>query len=288
MSVYPKDYDERVLEDIKNNIGLETPVKSGILRRLVTNKLSVNKIHPNPVDEFCDPKIGPNFGIVGNYVDKFLNNPAFGDPLIVHRIATGEYMILNGHHRWLAAIRAGKKTVPVQLVDVVSEEQICKTIGKSKNKMCVSFDFDEVILTDGEAVPYDKKISWPFSNLYKKYIRKKAPVLINELRAMGFDVWIYTGELHSVEYIKLLLSLHNTKVDGIINGLAKRKNRIKLQDIFAKKYEISVHVDNDRLICVDTATKDYEINEIEYNPKSWASDVMICLKGMDIIKKVNQ
>ncbi len=38
---------------------------------IVLISASVNKIHPNPKDEFSDPKIGPNFSIVSDYVNKF-------------------------------------------------------------------------------------------------------------------------------------------------------------------------------------------------------------------------
>ena len=283
MSLYPQDYEEKVLDDIKNNVGIYTPVHSSILRRIVTRKVPIGMIHPNPIDEFSDSKIGPNFGIVGDYVHRYVNDSDFNEPLIVERLSNGEYMLLNGHHRWLAANRLGKKSMPVQLVDVVTEESIYEAIRNSKNNMCVSFDLDEVLLTDGAEVPLDKEIGWPLNKIYKKYLRKNASVLINDLRSMGFDVWIYTGEFYSVEYIKLLLSLHNTKVDGIINGMAKRKNSKAIQEIFAKNYKLSVHIDNDSVICVDTQAKDYEIKELKNNPVSWASDVMIGLKSMDKI-----
>lgn len=288
MSMFPKDYEEKVLEDIKNNVGIYTPISSSLARRLVTKRVALRKIHPNPVDEFCDPKIGPNFEIVGNYVRQYKEDKYFDDPLIIERLATGEYMLLNGHHRWLAASRLGMESLPVKLVDVVTEEHIHQAINKSNNRMCVSFDLDEVLLTDGNTVPYDKELGWPFCKFYDKYIRKNAAILINELRDMGFDVWIYTGEFYSEEYIKVLFGLHNTKVDGIINGLAKRKNSKKLQEVFSKNYLISVHIDNDSLICVDTETKEYEIIDIKYNPVSWASDVMLCLKSIEKIAKLEE
>ena len=289
MSAYPEDYQKKVLEDIEKNIGLESSVNSSLLRRMVTKKVSINKIHPNPKDEFSDPKIGPNFSIVSDYVNKISmaqnrGEAVFKEPLIVERIATGGYMLLNGHHRWLAAMRVGIKRVPVQLVNVIQDDVIINALKGSKNKLCASFDFDEVMITDGQDVKADRKLIWPFNRIYKKTFRKNIPILINELRDMGFDVWIYTGDFHSMEYINMLLKLHNTKVDGIVNGLTKKTSGKKLQEIFAGNYNLSVHIDNDSVICVDTVSKEYEMKDVESDSDSWASDIMLNLKEMDKIK----
>lgn len=291
MPAYPEDYTKRVLMDLDNNGGLYSPVKAGVLERIITKKVSVDKIHPNPADEFSDPKIGPSFEIIGNYEKRFvitrnIKKDEFDDPLMVEKLANGEYMLLNGHHRWFAAIRTGIKYAPVQLVNVISEDNIYETIKNTNSRMCVSFDFDEVLLTDGNIVPYDKKLIWPFSKLYKKSLRNNVGVLVNELRAMGVDVWIYSGEFYSEEYIKLLFTLHGSKVDGIINGLSKMKTRKKIQKAFADKYELSLHIDNESIMCVETGTKEYEVIDLKSDAKSWASEVMLHLKEVEMIKKI--
>lgn len=291
MPVYPEDYTKRVLDDLENNGGLYSPVKASVIERIITRKVPVDKIHPNPADEFSDPKIGPSFEIIGNYEKRFvitknIKKDEYDDPLMVEKLANGEYMLLNGHHRWFAAIRTGIKYAPVQLVNVTLEDNIYETIKNSNSRMCVSFDLDEVLLTDGSVVPTDKKLIWPFSKLYKKFLRSNVGVLVNELRAMGFDVWIYSGEFYSEEYIKLLFTLNGAKVDGIINGLSKLKTRKKIQKAFADKYELSLHIDNDSIMCVNTSTKEYEVIDLKSDAKSWASDVMLNLKEIEMIKKI--
>lgn len=86
---------------------------------LLTHKASCNKLHPNPTDEFCMPKIGPSYRIISGYEKKFreaINNgespeKGWGDPIIVEKMYPDGYMILNGHHRWAAATRLGLKKV---------------------------------------------------------------------------------------------------------------------------------------------------------------------------------
>lgn len=291
MSVYPEDYKKIVLEDLNNNVGLYIPVKASVIERLITREIQIEKIHPNPEDEFSDENIGPNFEIIGNYERDireaiFKNEDIFKEPLSVNKIAGGDYMLLNGHHRWMAAIRTGVKKVPVQLTNVVSEDSISEFLKNTNGKMCVSFDLDEVLLTDGSKLACDKRLMWPFSKLYQKTLRKNSGLLVNELRDMGCDVWVYTGEFYSEEYIKLLFRLHGAKVDGVINGLSKAKSRKNIQKLFSDKYDISVHIDNESVMCVNTKTKDYEVEDIGEDEISWASEIMLHLKKMEMIKKL--
>ena len=102
------EYQKRVLDEIKNYAGLSHPVKASMLERLCKKKVSIKKLHPNPEDEFSMVKIGPNYGIVGNYESEFRNAINHGmnpmeEPLVVEKMSTGGYLILNGHHRWMAA-----------------------------------------------------------------------------------------------------------------------------------------------------------------------------------------
>lgn len=290
--MYPEEYERLVINDLKDNIGLRYPVKVGILERILTRKVSPSKLHPNPEDEFSNPAIGPNYEIVGGYVKSIKTALSRGqkpmeEPLIIEKISTGGYMLLNGHHRWMAALRIGLKRAPVQLVNVTNYDEILHKISKSNREMCVSFDFDEVLITDGSVVPKDRKINYPLNKLYKNTLRKNAPILIKELRQMGFDVWVYTGNYHSEEYIKLLMRLHGTNIDGVINGLSKSKSRKNLQEAFANKYKYSLHVDNEGITCVNTSTKDYEVLELEADVSNWASEAMIKIKCIEMLKNLN-
>ena len=65
------EYQKLVLDDVKTYAGICRPVKSSIPARIFIRKLPVNKLHPNPEDEFCDPKIGPSYPIVTNYIQEF-------------------------------------------------------------------------------------------------------------------------------------------------------------------------------------------------------------------------
>ena len=117
--------------------------------------------------------------------------------------------------------------------------------------------------------------------IYKKNIRENASLLIEEFHRLGYDVWIYTGNYHSVEYINGLMKIHKAKADGIVNGLGGKKGNSHIKEAFVKKYKYSIHVDNDMVLCVNTVTKDYESIDIDTNGADWSAEVI------NIIRKLN-
>lgn len=287
MAAVTAEYQKLVLDDINEYAGINHSVKASILERLWVRDLSPKKMHPNPEDEFCDASIGPNYEIVGQYVREYKYpelDKITDEPLIVEKMSTGGYMILNGHHRWLAAHRVGKKELHVKLVNATPLDEIYTIIKNSGNAMCVSIDLDEVLLTDGKNKPLDKKLKFPFNRIYKLSLRKMAPDLIKDLKKIGFDVWVYTGQYYSTEYINGLMSLHGVKVDGIVNGLDGKRSNAKIKEAFTQKYKYSLHIDDNMLICVDTSDKSYESLDINADEAGWASEVMKRLHDLQAIK----
>lgn len=281
------EYKTLVIEDVETFDGLAKPVRASLFERLFTKKMNINKLHPNPGDEFSVESIGPNNSIVSDYVDKMLraqnlNMPVMEEPIIVEKMSTGGYMILNGHHRWMAANKVGIKKVPVQIVNVAPDSEIFAKIKNSNNNMCVSIDLDEVLLADRNSYPKDDKPSYLSKKLFPKILRHNSGALINELRNQGFDVWIYTFNFHSSEYIGMLLKNQHTKVDGIVNALSKRKSKDGLRNAFINKYKYSLHVDNNGIICVNNEIKDFESIDIETTQNTWAADIMKGIKQLKL------
>lgn len=282
MPVYPKEYRYLVLDDIKSYEKLNHPLKAGVLERAFIKTVSPTKLHPNPKDEFSIPSVGPNYEIVSNYEKLYRQLIGFGqepfgphdEPIIAEKMSTGGYMILNGHHRWLAARRLHLSKVPIRIVNVTGSEEVLAAVNRSEKEMCASFDLDEVLLTDGSVYPEHRELNFPFDRIYRKTLRKNAAILINELRRMGFDVWVYTGEYYSALYVNTLFRLNGTRVDGIINGMHRRSTKKDFREAFSNKYRVSLHIDNNNVLCVKTKTKSYESYAIDSADQDWASEVV--------------
>lgn len=279
------EYQRLVLDDLKNYEKLYRPVKTGLVKRIIVRKLPLSQLHPNPQDEFCDTSIGPNYSIVADYEKQFrtlihMNQDPVGlfEPIMVEKMSTGGYMILNGHHRWMAAKRIGLKKITVQIVNVSTDDEIISAVNSSERNMCVSFDLDEILLTDGSVYPAHKELSFPLNKLYPKTLRRNAGVLINELREMGFDVWVYSGEYLPETYIRSLFRIHGTGIDGVINSMRRKDSKSRVREAFTNKYRISLHADNNGVTCVKTKTRDYEIYDIDSENEDWASEILQRLK----------
>ena len=266
MASVSKDYKEYVLDDLENYTTLSTPRKATLLERLLIRKVPIEKLHPNPEDEFADPNIGPNNNIVGEYSNQIAFSNGYNtiskiEPIVVEKLSTGGYIILNGHHRWLAARKMNVKKVPVQIVNMTHEEDILTRISKLNNKMFVSFDLDEVLICNDGRYPTEQ-LSGPLEKIFPWKIRKDTGLLIRTLHKMGFDVWVYTGNYYTPQYIRMTFLMHGAKIDGVVSGMNLLQSGPTIRNAFRKKYKTIVHIDSELLVWVNRETNSYDSFEL--------------------------
>ena len=271
---------EEFREEMKKELAYYTsfihPVRTLYLERALRWKTRIKKLHPNPEDEFVNPEIGPNPEIVKKYQNIVIDcnkmgvKPRFG-LLIVEKLSTGDFMILNGHHRWYAAKSLNAKKISIQIVNTVHENDILSRLKNLSSSMCVSFDLDEVLVCADGSGEVDV-LRPPLNRLYPLAIRKDTGLMISELRRIGLDVWVYTGNYYDTEYIQKTLKAHKCKADGIINGMNLARGNQKVANAFRKKYRYIVHVDTERILWVNTETKEYDTLEIPQDG-NWADHV---------------
>lgn len=119
---YRDKIQDIIMEEIAGYSEGREVVKAGILEILSLRYLPPEQMHPNPEDEFCDPDVGPSEQIVEEYVLKAQKNlmagvDSFDEPIMVAKMNDGGYMIINGHHRWAAAIKTELKRVRVVIAN---------------------------------------------------------------------------------------------------------------------------------------------------------------------------
>ena len=111
-----------VKEDLAAYEGRREVVRANLIERLVVRRLSPEDMHANPDDEFSDPAIGPSDRIINEYMQEIPqlymgNDPIFQSPIVVYKMAQDGYLILNGHHRWAAAIKYGLSKVRATIMN---------------------------------------------------------------------------------------------------------------------------------------------------------------------------
>ena len=120
MSYDPVDIHKVIQDDLKKMEGKLTPVKVSGFTRSFTHYASPHELHVNPDDEFSMPSIGPSESIISNYSSIARTYAAhrsriYPEPIIVYKLSSDGYMMLNGHHRWAGALIAGVNKVYISI-----------------------------------------------------------------------------------------------------------------------------------------------------------------------------
>ena len=277
-------------EEIDRVKGVYYPVRAGFLRRIACKKAGVRSLHPNPEDEFCVPEIGPSYAIIGRYQRQYADQrdqmpgprheseSTIREPIIVQKARPDGYMILNGHHRWAAAIRAGFSTVKIKIVNLTQKADIHKMLETSRSDKRVSLDLDEVVFCTEQDAFAEKPLRFPLNRVYKERVRKGIPALLHSFQERDYDIWVYTAEYVSMEYIRYFFKHWNVRLTGIVTGTARKGDRTaalrELGKIIGAKYRSTIHIDNDLLIRSFSDTKEAEEYVLSGNPETWAQEIM--------------
>lgn len=283
MSTWPSDYKEKVIDDIEKNGANRKLVKANFIERWTIRHCAPENLHPNPEDEFSVESIGPNMEIVSDYVNevKFLLShppmPVFKEPMIVQKLEKDGYMLLNGHHRWFAALRMSAPKVHIHIVNMINENDVKRMISETSNNKLVTFDFDEVLITADEDNQAPLVLDF-FKEKYNLRLRNGAPEVIKDFQNKGYDVCVYTSGYYDEEDFKNFFSMYELEVAITVNGLNEKRGKssghaTNLKDLLKNNYNHIVHVDNETVYDVDHVTHDYEMYELN-SDLSWSAAVV--------------
>lgn len=291
MSAGKTDFDKFLANELKKYQGILVPVKASMSERMLVKKIDPAKLHPNPDDEFCDPSIGPNYGIISDYMKmiaqyRSLKPNSWDEPIIVEKVHPDGYIILNGHHRWAAAIRTGFKPVPVQIVNLTQETDIEEMIRNSNHDRRATLDLDEVVFCENESEPTEKPLPFPHSRQYKERIRKGIPALLHYLSVRGYDIWVYTKQYYSIDYIQRYFKKYSVKVDGVITGTARKSKNtaaatLRTRKLFSSQYKETLHIDRDMVLRTRRNSREFDEYTVDAGPEEWSLAVMKIIKKLD-------
>ncbi len=285
------EFDEFVQNEIENQKGIYVPVQVSPLMRLLVNRINIKKIHPNPDDEFCFPDVGPSYRIISEYEKQFRDSmskgePPITEPLVVSKVSPDGYMLVNGHHRWAAALKLGFTTVPVKVINMTTDEDIKRMIESSGHDRRVTVDLDEVVFRESSYPYLEKALGFPHNMKFKQRMRLGIPALFHHLNAKGYDIWVYSANFYSIDDIRKYFKYYSVNVDGIITGTAKKKKDGSyagkdMDKLIANKYGATVHLDNDLLLVTRGKTKEFDEITIEDQGEKWSSLVMDAIDSIE-------
>ncbi len=285
------EFEQKIADDIKHQTGALIPVKASLLERLLVRKAPCDKLHPNAEDEFTFDTVGPSYKIIGEYEEKFRtairrNMEPFDDPLIVEKLRPSGYLLINGHHRWAAAMRVGIKKVPIQIVNLAQDSDIDKILENSKHDKRVTLDLDEVIFREKGDKWVENVPTLKFMKFDKK-IKYGIPALFYYLSKNGYDIWVYSANYYSIDDIQRFFRHYDAHVDGIITGTTKNnkdysERAARIQKKIEDKYKVTIHIDNDMLVATGDVGAKFKKFDLDAAPDEWAR------KAIEIIGEIGK
>ena len=161
---------------------------------------------------------------------------------------------------------------------------------ESTRRMRVSFDLDEVLFVSPETHKTEPELPFPLRNIYRERLRQGAPELIWELQIQGYEVWIYTSSFRSERYIRGLFRCYGVRLDGIVNGNrhlkeVQRDNKTVLPQKLPNRYRISLHIDDEEVICSAAGQYGFRAYQLNSQDDNWKEKI---IEQADRIRKIEQ
>ena len=146
-------------------------------------------------------------------------------------------------------------------------------------KMRVSFDLDEVLFVSPETHKTEPPLRFPLNRIYRERLRLGTPDLINELQRLGYEVWVYTSSFRTEQYIRSLFRLYGVHFDGIVNGTrhlkeVQRNQTTILPQKMPNRYRISLHVDDEMVICSLGSQYGFRTYHLDAQDDDWKEKII--------------
>ena len=283
---------EFVEKDLEKQKGVSIPVHASLLERILVRTAPVSKLHPNANDEFSMPQVGPSYRIISEYETKFrqamrIDGRPIEEPLMVEKLRPSGYLLLNGHHRWAAAMRCGIKKVPIKIINCATESDIKTILEKSQHDKRIAIDLDEVVFKPNDYKYLEKKaFTFPLSLRFKKRLKFGIPALFYYLVTHGYDIWVLASDFYSIDDVKRFFKAYSVHVDGIITGTSKRaQNRSesdeRMREMINNKYRVTLHIDDNAIMETHGKTKEFNEYAIDASPEEWAKKAIAIIEEIE-------
>ena len=149
----------------------------------------------------------------------------------------------------------------------------------AEQAMRVSFDLDEVLFVSPQTHKTEPALKFPFSLFFRERLRLGTRDVIRELQRLGYEVWVYTSSFRSEQYIRRLFRLYGIRFDGIVNGTrhlkeVQRDNPTVLPQKLPNRYRISLHIDDEEVICSMGPQYGFKTYQLNAQDDDWKEKII--------------
>ena len=133
-----------------------------------------------------------------------------------------------------------------------------------------------------------RRFPFPLRNLFRERLRLGTPEVINRLQALGYEVWVYTSSFRTEAYIRRLFRCYGVRFDGIVNGTrhlkeVQRNNQETLPQKLPNRYRISLHIDDEEIICSSAGQFGFRAYQLNAQDDNWGEKI---IEQADRIRKL--
>lgn len=156
--------------------------------------------------------------------------------------------------------------------------------------MRVSFDLDEVLFVNPATHKTEPPLAFPLSRIYTERLRLGTPGLIKKLQKLGYEVWVYTSSYRTEKFIRRLFRHYGVRFDGIINAQrhlreVQRDQKTILPQKMPTHYRISLHVDDETVICSLGRQYGFRTYQLDAQDDDWAKKI---IERAEVIKELEK
>lgn len=154
-------------------------------------------------------------------------------------------------------------------------------------KWRISFDLDDTLICYHQGALYEPRLSFLRRLfLHEEPLRFGARGLLRQLRARGWECWIYTTSYRSPLGVRWWLLMHGIRVAGVINqNVHDRYLRRSPHDYPPSKnpraFGIHLHVDDSEGVWLEGKQYGFRVVVLSPHDEDWTSKVMKAVAEMD-------
>ena len=146
--------------------------------------------------------------------------------------------------------------------------------------MRISFDLDDTLFVAEEnGFTLEPPLKFPWNIIYQERLRAGTTGLMQRLRELGCEVWVYTTSFRSPFYIRSLFRHYGIQIDEIVNG-ARHEKEVQAEHTepmpskYPAHYRIDLHVDDDKSVLANGQYYGFHVFQIGPPDDQWAEKII--------------
>lgn len=146
--------------------------------------------------------------------------------------------------------------------------------------MRISFDLDDTLfVAEEDGFTLEPPLKFPWNRIYAERLRAGTLKLMQRLREMQCEIWIYTTSFRSPFYIRSLFRHYGIRIDEIVNG-ARHAAEVQagrtepMPSKYPSRYRIDLHIDDDRSVLQNGQYYGFRVIQIGPPDDAWADKII--------------